>query len=178
MKHKAFVFIAITAIVALGLVVAHRVLAGGSFAPVSQSGPPVRLDGAGASVSAVNGPTVSGGGFTFEPSSFSPTRLTQNDVDNIPYWDTDSGHIGVPGIDNGTVYALAVADDGAVYVGGDFTDAGGVAAADYIAKWNSADGWSAVGSGVNGTVKAIAVAPNGHVYVGGEFTSPGTRIAR
>ncbi len=56
-------------------------------------------------------------------------------------------------------------------MGGDFTDAGGDANADYIARWDGA-AWHALGSGLNDTVYAIAVAGS-NVYVGGSFTDAG-----
>jgi len=90
MKNRALVPIALAALVVLGLALAHRVIAGGPFAPAHQSsGPPVKLDGTAAFVSGVNGPTVTNAdAFTFEPSSFPPNRLTQTDVDDIPQgWD-------------------------------------------------------------------------------------------
>ncbi|MBE2187816.1 MAG: hypothetical protein IAE99_13675, partial [Rhodothermales bacterium] len=49
-----------------------------------------------------------------------------------------------------TVYAIAVVGSD-VYVGGQFTDLGGVAAADYVAKWNGS-AWSALGTGASGFV--------------------------
>jgi hypothetical protein len=62
------------------------------------------------------------------------------------------------------------------YVGGQFTDAGGIANADRIAKWDGSS-WSAVSSSTeqigNGEVFAIAVA-GGKVYAGGVFTNAGT----
>ena len=65
---------------------------------------------------------------------------------------------------------------GTLYVGGKFTDAGGIANADRIAKWNGSS-WSAVSSSTeqitNGEVFAIAVA-GGKVYAGGTFTNAGT----
>jgi hypothetical protein len=76
----------------------------------------------------------------------------------------------VPGV-NGSVDALTVFDDGsgaALYAGGTFTSAVGVAA-NYIAKWNGSS-WSALGSGVNGRVDALAVFDNGSgpaLYAGG-----------
>jgi hypothetical protein len=76
---------------------------------------------------------------------------------------------------NGSVYALNTDNPGLLYVGGSFTDAGGVAAADYIAVWNGTT-WSEVGSAtqqLNGAVNAIAYAA-GKVYVGGNFTTAGT----
>jgi len=137
----------------------------GSARARQASGPPATIDGDGAFFSAVNGPLATGGGFSFEPSSFPPNRLSQADIASIPRgWDTNFG------IANGTVYAVAVDGDGNVYVGGDFQNAGGVADADYIARWNGVDGWSALDSAVSGPVYAIAVMSNGDVYVGGQFS--------
>jgi hypothetical protein len=84
---------------------------------------------------------------------------------------------GQPGT-NGDVWALAVFDDGsgpALYVGGQFTGAGGVPAND-VARWNGSS-WSALGSGiVDGMVFALAVFDDGSgpaLYVGGNFSSAG-----
>jgi len=72
---------------------------------------------------------------------------------------------------NGSINMLAVASTGDVYVGGSFTQAGGVAA-NYVAKWNGTT-WSGLGTGVNGTVNALAVAGSGDVYVAGYFNQAG-----
>lgn len=71
---------------------------------------------------------------------------------------------------NGNVNTIAV-NGSDIYAGGVFTDAGGNADADYIAKWDGTT-WSALGAGLNGTVTAIAISGT-DVYVGGEFTSVG-----
>jgi hypothetical protein len=72
--------------------------------------------------------------------------------------------------------ALEVSPAGTLYVGGKFTDAGGIANADRIAKWNGSS-WSAVSSSAeqiaNGEVFAIAIA-GGKVYAGGTFANAGT----
>lgn len=85
--------------------------------------------------------------------------------------------LGIPGNGiNGTVYAMTVFDDGngpALYVGGNFTQAGSTAAAG-IARWTGS-GWSAVGAGL-GTVTALAVYDDGtgeHLYAGGQFGTVG-----
>jgi hypothetical protein len=57
-----------------------------------------------------------------------------------------------------------------LYVGGTFTNAGGVIASN-IARWNGAS-WSALGAGVNSNVNALA-ASGPAVYVGGAFTTAG-----
>ncbi len=85
---------------------------------------------------------------------------------------------------NGDVKAIAIASNGDIYVGGTFTQAGGVNV-NRIAKWNGKT-WSALGSGVvggggfntnNPVINVIAIDPdtlNGDVvYVGGAFTNAG-----
>ncbi|UOQ54474.1 beta strand repeat-containing protein [Hymenobacter cellulosivorans] len=81
---------------------------------------------------------------------------------------------GLPGT-NGTIYAVARATNGDVYVGGEFTGAGAVAAS-RIARWNGT-AWSALGdgsslenNGLNGRVLALAVSSTGELYAGGYFT--------
>ncbi|MBL7663451.1 choice-of-anchor D domain-containing protein [bacterium] len=66
----------------------------------------------------------------------------------------------------------AVFYNGELYLGGTFTNAGGVAQADYIARWNG-ESWSALGSTplVN-YVHSLAVIGN-DLYVGGDFISAG-----
>src|SRR4051794_2059439 len=58
-----------------------------------------------------------------------------------------------------------------LYVGGLFTNAGGIAAADYAAVWDGSH-WSAIGAGLNGAVTAIAVTGT-TVFVGGAFSNAG-----
>ncbi|MEJ2720343.1 MAG: hypothetical protein P8181_04285 [bacterium] len=81
------------------------------------------------------------------------------------FWDN---RFSTPGTDD-WVFALA-ADGGVVYVGGDFTQAGG-RTVNRIARWDGGS-WGGMGGGVNGNVNAIAVGTDG-VYVGGNFTSTG-----
>ncbi|MBC8042843.1 MAG: T9SS type A sorting domain-containing protein [Rhizobacter sp.] len=73
---------------------------------------------------------------------------------------------------NADVSAVAVAANGDLYVGGRFQDAGGVAAADGIARWDGLQ-WNALGSGIaRGYVNAIAISGS-DVYVGGSFSDAG-----
>jgi hypothetical protein len=72
---------------------------------------------------------------------------------------------------NNTVLMLAIAPDGTLYAGGNFTTIGGVSA-NYVAKWNGTT-WSALGSGMNSYVNALAVAPDGTLYAGGNFSTAG-----
>ena len=82
---------------------------------------------------------------------------------------------GVSGAFDVAVNALAVFDGGsgsALYVGGSFTTAGGMAAG-RIARWNGS-GWSALGAGMDASVGSLAVFGDGTeraLHAGGEFTS-------
>jgi hypothetical protein len=83
---------------------------------------------------------------------------------------------------NGSVSALALGNDGSVYVGGAFTDVGD-ANGDYILRVNPDGTLTSLGTGMNGIVRCLAVAANGDLYAGGEFTLAGgvantARIAR
>ena len=100
-----------------------------------------------------------------------------------PSWlPTFGGYTGT----NGTVLALAVYDDGggpALYAGGGFSSAGGVATIG-VAKWNGSS-WSSLGSGMNGGVFTLAVHDDGGgaaLYAAGNFTSAGgvaaSRVAK
>ncbi len=80
------------------------------------------------------------------------------------------------GVIDGAVYAITVAPDNTVYVGGTFTFAGNnVANTAGIAKWTAAGGWQALGSGTVGAggVRALTLGLDGMLYVGGGMTSCG-----
>ncbi|MEQ4300168.1 hypothetical protein ABNF97_02035 [Plantactinospora sp. B6F1] len=80
---------------------------------------------------------------------------------------------GGTGVDVPSVWDLAV-HDGALIVGGGFSQAGG-AAANRIARWR--DGaWSTLGTGFNGDVLALAVHDGALVATGG-FTQAGSTAA-
>ena len=90
-------------------------------------------------------------------------------------WD-HLGDRGAAGTDSLDLVASALtATPGALYVGGEFTDAGGIPDADRIATWNDSS-WSAVSSPTsqiaNGGVLDIAVS-GGKVYAGGTFQNAG-----
>ena len=75
---------------------------------------------------------------------------------------------------NAIVHAIAIDSLDNVYVGGDFTSAGGNPAY-RIAIWDAINStWTPLGSGTNSAVRSIAIdSSNNYVYVGGDFTSAG-----
>ncbi len=89
-------------------------------------------------------------------------------------WSPLGSGVGPPGVG---VRALAVFDDGsgaALYAGGGFVTAGGVAV-NRIAKWDRFS-WSSLTSGLNGNVWALTVFDDGTgpaLYAGGSFTTAG-----
>lgn len=81
------------------------------------------------------------------------------------------------GLSGGTTSAFALfrSQSGLIYVGGDFTDAGG-SGADYLAAYNPlTDTFSVVGSAtaINATVDDITEDPAGQIYIVGNFTNAG-----
>lgn len=76
---------------------------------------------------------------------------------------------------NGPVYELMVHDTD-LYVGGDFTDAGGHPDADYLARWDGS-AWHAVAAGLDGPVRAILLLDD-DLFVGGDFAAPASHIVR
>lgn len=74
-----------------------------------------------------------------------------------------------------SVYVLALAGDGDVYAGGDFTNYNGTPSMNRIIRLNpdgSRDAAFATGTGFNALVFTLAVEPNSQkVYVGGDFTN-------
>lgn len=92
-------------------------------------------------------------------------------VNGVAYWDGEKWNPMGSGMNVPAEGAIAVAPNGDVYVTGNFTTIGGVAA-NRIAKWNGS-AWSALGTGLNGAGRALAIAPNGDVYAGGTFTTAG-----
>lgn len=107
-----------------------------------------------------------------------------NAVNNIERWDGSTwSALGAlpaePGV-NGPVRAIAVCGGG-VYVGGDFTEAGGDTAS-RIAVFNG-DEWLPLGSGVSEEggpyfptgIRAMVCHDDGGIFVGGNFISAGGR---
>lgn len=75
---------------------------------------------------------------------------------------------------NGEVYAILPLDNDRLLVGGNFTNAGAVADADYLALYTYSTGvWTALNATpLNAVVRALALLPDGDtVLVGGSFTN-------
>lgn len=127
------------------------------------------------------GELVAGGAFdivNYDPDAIDPFR----DSDLVTYWDGQKWVQMVPGSSGGlfVVNDVAIAANGDIYVTGDFTSIGGVAA-NRIARWNGS-AWSALGTGLNNDGIHISIDARGNLYVGGDFTTAGgitaNRIAR
>jgi hypothetical protein len=67
---------------------------------------------------------------------------------------------------NGRIRCMTTDENGNLYVGGEFTEAGGVSA-NYVAKWDGST-WSALGGGADDYVLTVEYA-NGNLYTGGSF---------
>lgn len=116
-----------------------------------------------------DGSVVAGGSFT--ASGAAPLNGLARW--NGTAWSDLGGGVVSPGAPMpGTVYALAVAPNGDLVVGGQFGRAGTVPV-NNIARWNGAT-WSALGGGsggVNGLVLALAFLPNGDLVAAGYFAT-------
>ena len=120
------------------------------------------------------------GANTYVGGSFTNAAGTP-EADYLAKWDGSSwSALGSNGSGNGAlngvVRALALAGAN-LYAGGSFTNAAGLATADYVALWNGSS-WSSLGSNgagngaLNKTVRTIVVSGS-NAYVGGEFVNAG-----
>ncbi len=76
------------------------------------------------------------------------------------------------GVPNNTVYGVALDSNEDLYICGSFTNAGGVASADYFAKWDGA--WNGLGTPPNNEVQDLVVQlSTDDVFLVGLFTSAG-----
>lgn len=114
------------------------------------------------------------------------TLLLQSDVVGGSYIAQRSTTGQWDDLDGGTlddVQAIVHISGSEYYIGGEFTQAGGVANTSRIAKWDGTT-WTPLGTGaLNGAVLTMALAANGDLYVAGTFTQMGgvantSRIAR
>ena len=104
-------------------------------------------------------------------STFGGTAGTLN---RIAKWNPSTGIWSALGSGlNNICLSIAIDSNDIVYVGGEFTDAGGTSV-NSIAKWNpSTDVWYALGSGLSVSCQSIAIDSNNNVYTGGQFTNAG-----
>ncbi len=125
---------------------------------------------------AVSGDNVFVGGFFTLAGGQPASRVARFNLT------TNTWHTLGTGTSNGVnsgVYALAVSGDN-VFVGGSFTQAGGLPA-NRVARYNlTTDTWSSLGTGtnngVNSTVTTLAVSGD-DLFVGGLFTQAGGQTA-
>lgn len=93
-------------------------------------------------------------------------------VNNIAKWSDNwsalnDANTNVAGTNN-EVRSIAINDNDVVYIGGNFSEAGGKTAL-RIASWDN-NNWSTLSNGTSGFVEALAV-NNNYVYAGGNFTN-------
>ncbi|MBK8434116.1 MAG: hypothetical protein IPL28_23770, partial [Chloroflexi bacterium] len=97
--------------------------------------------------------------------------------DYLAYYDMVTETWGTVSALNGAVTALAISSTGIVYFGGAFTNAGGVAAADYLAQWDGSS-VTAVGTPNTGaasitSVDAMVFDGQGRLWIGGAYLNFG-----
>ena len=120
-----------------------------------------------------SGPALFAGGLFTEAGGVPAAAIAKWDGAR---WSALGSGLGPPQF-GGLAKAIAVFDDGsgpALYVGGRFTMAGGIAA-NFIARWDGAS-WSSVGSGMDRDVNTLKVFDDGSgaaLYAGGEFRTAG-----
>lgn len=133
------------------------------------------LNGAVLALASFQGGIYAGGQFSGPGGSAWGTSLSRLARWNGSTWASVGGGV------NGPVWALAGVESNAfgsprLFVGGEFTVAGGGTSANRVAAWNGQ--WSALGSGTTGWVRALAVVDHGPLggvglYAGGQFNSAG-----
>jgi hypothetical protein len=95
---------------------------------------------------------------------------------NIAMWD-GSAWVDVGAGLNNTVNSIDFGLDGRTpYIGGDYTNAGGNATADFITLWNGQQ-YMNLGAGVDQDVDTVKTSPSGDIWIGGSFTSADGRYA-
>ncbi len=93
-------------------------------------------------------------------------------VNGVARWDGNRWWALGAGVARHGVYAVAIAPNGDIYVGGAFTFYVGGVQVNNIARWNG-NTWSALGTGMSGPVHALAIDKDGGVYAAGYFTTAG-----
>ncbi|MBN1187949.1 MAG: hypothetical protein JXB49_37085 [Bacteroidales bacterium] len=106
------------------------------------------------------------GGYTFNSDSAALRYIRRYNLATSK-WEAVGGGV------NGKVSCFASDGSGNLYVGGQFTEAGGVAV-NNIAKWDGSS-WSALGEGTDNYVLSVAYA-NSKLYAGGSFRNVGGSV--
>ena len=120
-----------------------------------------------ASSSPASAAVQTAGQLASQPTADNATALSQPLVAGDELWSNKF----MLGTDN-SVFVIAVAPNGDIYIGGSFTHVAGISA-NRVAKWTaSTNHWSALGSGVNNYVSALTLSGN-FLFVGGVFSSAG-----
>lgn len=112
-----------------------------------------------------------GGSFTDAAGISDADYIARFDGTN---WQALSGPTGgLQATFSSTVQSIEFDAAGNLFAGGTFLNAGGIAAADYLAKWDGSS-WSAVSdTPLTGRVNSIAISAENYLYVGGQFTNAG-----
>lgn len=125
----------------------------------------------------INAVAVADSGEVLAAGSFNDTAAPL--FRSIAVWDGARWRGTGQGLTDGYVnpgdgYALAVTRDGQAFVGGEFSEIGGVPLRN-LALWDGAN-WRDVGGGVDGDVSALVLRGD-ELYVGGKFNTVGNGVA-
>jgi hypothetical protein len=110
--------------------------------------------------------TVASDGALYAGGAFTATASSGVSLSHIARWDGKQWSEVGGGMDD-RVWTLVTDNQGNLYAGGVFEQAGGVAV-NHIAKWDGKQ-WSPLGDGLNGNVASLLMAPDGTLYAGGWF---------
>lgn len=100
------------------------------------------------------------------------TNVAGGTTDYIAFYDVSANTWSAVGVGlNNPVTRITIGSDTKVYIAGVFTNAGGVANADYLTVWDGIK-YDSLGTGVNGTVAAANYFEN-KLYISGGFTTAG-----
>jgi hypothetical protein len=115
-----------------------------------------------------NGDLYVGGTFTDIAGVSGANYVAKYDVSTGVWSNVGSGIY----TDNGgtQVNNIVISPDGIIFIGGNFTSAGGNAHCKYIAYYNG-NNWAPLSTGLNGTVRTLKFAPDGRLLIGGMFTN-------
>ena len=99
--------------------------------------------------------------------------------DYICYWDGGAFKsfydLGATELSVGSiVQSIDINPNGTIIIGGEFTNAGGDANANYVAAWRGNNWGSLMAGGVNALVRKVYCDDNGDIYLGGKFTQAGS----